>query len=120
MQQDNIDVEVDPVSPDTLLHEKDTLWKVTILDRDGSDLGSFHMDSKKSILENAEENGIDIWYSCRSGACFACGCHIVAGKQYVDIGKFDIPLVDVEEDDCLSCISGVDDNFDGEIILKKF
>lgn len=120
MSDNIVDTEVDPVSGSSLLHEKDTLGKVTILDRDGADLGNFHMDSKKSILENAEENGIDIWYSCRSGACFACWCHIVAGKEHIDIGKFDIPLVDVEEDDCLSCISWVDDNFNGEIILKKF
>ncbi len=111
---------VDSVSQDSLLHETNTIWKVTILDRDGSNLGSFHMDSKKSILENAEENGIDIWYSCRSGACFACWCHMIGGKQHIDIGKFDIPLVDVEEDDCLTCIAWVEENFSGEIVLKKF
>ena len=45
---------------------------IRVLDRDGVDMGSFEASKHESILDTAEKNGIDIWYSCRSGACFAC------------------------------------------------
>lgn len=115
-----VDAEVDPVPKSSILHEINTRGTVKVLDRDGTDLGTFHMDHTKSILENAEDNNIDIWYSCRSGACFACGCHMISWKEHIDIGKFDIPLVDVEEEDCLTCIAWVEKGFDGEIVIKKF
>jgi ferredoxin len=58
-------------------------------------------------LDIAEKNGIDIPFSCRTGACFACACTIKEGMEHVDLGLLGMPLVDVEDDQCLSCIAGV-------------
>ncbi len=97
---------------------------IRVLDRDGSVLGSFAASQHESILDTAEKNNIDIGYSCRSGACFACACHVQQWQEYIDIGKFGYPLVDVEEEDCLTCIGWImDDARSGspkEIIIKKF
>lgn len=101
-------------------------WKVVIrvIDRDGQDLWLFPASKHESILDTAEKHNIDIGYSCRSGACFACACHVQSGYPHIDIGKFGYPLVDVDEWDCLTCISGInDDAWDWpqkEIIIKKF
>ena len=97
---------------------------VHVLDRDGTELWSFPASKHESILDTAEKHWIDIWYSCRSGACFACACHVQKWFQQVDIGKFGYPLVDVDDGDCLTCISGLMDEARGmewnEIIIKKF
>lgn len=97
---------------------------ITVIDNDGTELWSFPASKHESILDTAEKHGIDIGYSCRSGACFSCACHIQSNPADIDIGKFGYPLVDVDEGDCLACISGVVDEVWGmewnDIIIKKF
>jgi len=89
---------------------------VTVQDHDGSVMGEFLADRHQSLLESAEAVGIDIGYSCRSGACYACACHVDQGLEWLDIGQFGIPLVDLEEEDVLTCVCGVRDErwYDGE------
>lgn len=70
---------------------------VHVVDREQQPLGSFVYDHHMSLLEAAEKNNISIGYSCRSGACFACACHVVVGADLVDVGRRDMPLVDVEK-----------------------
>lgn len=116
---------------DVVVNTREKLWKVEekqpiirVLDRDGTELWSFPASKHESILDVAEKHGIDIWYSCRSGACFACACHVEKWFPQVDIGKFGYPLVDVDEWDCLTCISGLMDEARwmewNEIVVKKF
>lgn len=97
---------------------------VRVQDRDGTTMWSFGASQHESILDTAEKHGIDIGYSCRSGACFACACHVKQGYEHIDMGKFGYPLVDVDEGDCLTCIGGISDDARSgepkEIIIKKF
>jgi len=44
-------------------------------------MGEFLADRHQSLLESAEAVGIDIGYSCRSGACYACACHVDQGLE---------------------------------------
>lgn len=105
-------------------HKSQATITIKVLDRDGSHLWSFPASRHESILDTAEKHNIDIWYSCRSGACFACACHVQWWMESIDLGKFGYPLVDVDEGDCLTCIGWVaDDARDGddkEITIKKF
>ena len=105
--------------------DKDQKVIIKLLDRDGTNMGSFEASKHESILDTAEKNNLDVGYSCRNGACFACACHVSSGYQYIDLGKFWYPLVDVDEWDCLTCIWGITDdarNSDDpvEITIKKF
>lgn len=98
---------------------------ITVLDRDDTKMGSFEASKYESILDTAEKNNLDIGYSCRNGACFACACHVSSGYPYIDLGKFWYPLVDIDEWDCLTCIGGISDDTwnndnDVEITIKKF
>lgn len=106
----------------TTTHTADPI--IHVLDRDGTKLWSFPASKHESILDSAEKHGIDIGYSCRSGACFACACHVEKWFSQIDIGKFGYPLVDVDEQDCLTCISGLMDEArwmeDNEIVIKRF
>ena len=97
---------------------------VTVQDHDGSVLGEFLADRHQSLLESAEAAGIDIGYSCRSGACYACACKVTKGIEWLDIGQFGVPLVDLEEDDVLTCVCGVRDERwldwqEHQVIIKR-
>ncbi|MEC7414839.1 MAG: 2Fe-2S iron-sulfur cluster binding domain-containing protein, partial [Bacteroidota bacterium] len=39
----------------------------------------FVMDSDKTILDGALENGIDAPHSCQGGICTTCICKVVSG-----------------------------------------
>lgn len=71
-------------------------------------------DEPKSIVDIAEDQGIELPYSCRSGACFSCCAQIHKGKEFLDREKTGEQLIDVEEDEFLCCIGGVHSNsFEG-------
>lgn len=65
-------------------------------------------DANKSIIDLAEEDGIELPYSCRSGACFSCCGKVTKGQEYLNNNKTGEQLIDVEDDETLCCVSGVD------------
>ncbi|MGB1238926.1 MAG: 2Fe-2S iron-sulfur cluster-binding protein [Pseudomonadales bacterium] len=55
--------------------------------------------SGESLLDFAEENGIDVEYSCRSGVCNACATKLLSGSVEYE----EAPLVEPEEGEILLC-----------------
>ncbi len=98
---------------------------VTVQDHDGTVMGQFLADRHQSLLESAEWAGIDIGYSCRSGACYSCMCKVQKGLEWVDIGQFGVPLIDLEdEEDVLTCVAGIRDEWrldwqEHELVIKR-
>jgi len=83
--------------------------KIRVKDIEGVEhLFDLQKDEQKSIVDIAEEQGIELPYSCRSGACFSCCAEIKKGKQRLDREKTGEQLIDVEEEEFLCCIGGVD------------
>lgn len=77
----------------------DINWKVHILE--------LKEDVNKSIVELAAEQGIELPYSCMSGACFACCGEVKKWSEYLDNEKTWEQLIDVDSDEVLCCIWGV-------------
>lgn len=64
-------------------------------------------DGQESIVDIAESEGIELPYSCRSGACFSCCAQIKQWAQWLDREKTGEQLIDVDEDEFLCCIGGI-------------
>lgn len=64
-------------------------------------------DSQESIVDIAQEEWIELPYSCRSGACFSCCAQIKQWAERLDREKTGEQLIDVDEDEFLCCIGGI-------------
>ena len=64
-------------------------------------------DSYESIVDIAENKGIELPYSCRSGACFSCCAQVKKGEEFPDSQKTGEQLIDTEEGEVLTCICGI-------------
>ena len=58
-------------------------YTVTLIDEEG-DESTFECDDDVRIMEQAEEEGIDMPYSCKAGACSTCAGKIIEGTVNQD------------------------------------
>jgi len=80
-------------------------------------------EETKTFFQMAKAAGIDLPISCGVGVCGFCRSKIIAGKEYIDIGKKSMPMKDLEEDEVFVCVWGIlssalTDEEDHEIILQ--
>lgn len=57
----------------------------------------------------AADAGHEMPVSCCSGACTVCACRILKWAEHVDAAAVSVPLIDVEDDQVLSCVGGADE-----------
>lgn len=64
----------------------------------------FIIDHNKTIIENAEDNGIELKYSCLSGGCGSCKIKKIKGKVEMSSTNC-LSDNEIDEDYILACIS---------------
>jgi ferredoxin len=47
---------------------------------------------------------LELPISCGVGVCGFCRSKIIAGKEYIDIGKKSMPFKDIAEDELFICV----------------
>jgi len=97
---------------------------IKIQDTDGSLLQEFTAERWVSIHQLAEQNKVDLPIACGAGACFVCAVKVLSGKEFLQQDLISPPLVELEEDQFLTCIGWVknecfDNNTTCEIVLQK-
>jgi ferredoxin len=97
---------------------------IKIIDSTGAPVMQFPATKMWSISEDAAKAGFEIPTSCCAWACFVCAWRIKQWWECIDIGKISVPLIDIDEDQVLTCVWGIydrcfDDGLDHEVIIEK-
>ncbi len=58
------------------------VYTVRIHDRQNNTYHSIQVPDDRYILMSAENQGLDLPFSCRNGACTACAVRVLSGKIY--------------------------------------
>jgi ferredoxin len=57
-------------------------YTIKIHNRQTGDRHTVRVPENRYILQNAENQGVDLPFSCRNGACTACAVRVVSGELY--------------------------------------
>ncbi|KJH73627.1 2Fe-2S iron-sulfur cluster-binding protein [Aliterella atlantica] len=58
------------------------LFKIAIRDRQLNKTYTLQVPEDKYILQNAEQQGVELPYLCRNGACTTCAVRVISGEIY--------------------------------------
>ena len=92
--------------------------KVIITDRMEEKDNVFEYKNTDSIGFEAEENNIEIPFSCRAGACRTCLCTVLDGLDYIDREAFGMQCLPTDDNEILACIAGLKPDTPDNIEIK--
>jgi ferredoxin len=90
---------------------------VRIENSNGELMKEISVDANRVLLSQIEAAGIEIPNACRTGSCASCMCHIVQWSQHIEKSLRWEPWFPLDENELMTCISGVRET-DETIILR--
>lgn len=84
------------------------MTKVIVQDNKGNTLVEFEANAEESLCTQAQDAGAPIPMSCGVGACRTCVATVTKGKEHLVPDAVGPAMIDVEDDEVLTCICGVD------------
>jgi ferredoxin len=96
---------------------------VIIHNNEGQEVTRFAGEETKTFFQMAKAAWIDLPISCGVWVCGFCRSKIIAGEEYIDIGKKSMPMKDLEKNELFICVGGIlssalTDDEEHEIILQ--
>ena len=97
--------------------------QVIIHNNEGKEVLRFAGEDHKTFHDMVKAAWIELPISCGMWVCGFCRSKIIKGKEFIDIGKKSMPMIDLAEEDVLTCVgwilsSALDDPEDHEIIIQ--
>lgn len=102
--------------------------KLKFYSKENSFIGEFLIDEekrfnkrlrrKKSILDLALDNNVNIQFGCMGGSCSACICEILSGEEFVEIGGIKEQIYKTEGKKFLSCMATIKDEIPQDAVVE--
>ncbi len=97
--------------------------QVIIQNNEGKEVLRFAGEDHRTFHDMVKAAGVELPISCGMWVCSFCRSKIISGKEFIDIGKKSMPMINLAEEDVLTCVgwilsSALDDPEDHEIIIQ--
>jgi CDP-4-dehydro-6-deoxyglucose reductase len=86
---------------------------------------SFPQLEQDTILNAAEQSGVVLAYSCRTGRCSTCKCKVISGDTFARVDEIGLSQKEKDKGWILSCVRSATSNLEieiddlGDVVLPK-
>ncbi len=90
------------------------MLKIKIFDNFWENSKSFEANFNDTVLDQINNAGFDIAFSCMNWTCWICTCYILSGKEFLT----DVYWNEISSDTCLTCSTYIKSWSEWEVHLQ--